>query len=392
MGVRPVLSACLAVLLAAGCSSDDREPLAATSTASPATTADPAPTPPPPETTADVAAPASEPRPTSAPFVPVDEATSVQQHGEFGQGLALWQQRVPAIDDVRLLSAADGTEQPALWLPAGDRRPAPLLVVLHSWSSGYLQHSNIPLGMWAERNGWAMIAPNFRGANTGPQTTGSDLAVQDVIDAIDFAVGQGGVDPERVVAIGYSGGGMMSLLVAGRHPDRFAAAVSWVPVYDLVDWYDYVEAGNPSASYDEEIATSCGGAPTEVPAARQDCQHRSPSAHLPAAGRANLPVYVGHGVDDTTVPPDYGLRAFNDLAEPTDRLDETLVAALRANSLPADVSGSVQAQTYFAPGDPDVLFARESGPATLVVFDGEHDMVYNPGLAWAHHVVVQGSS
>jgi len=32
--------------------------------------------------------------------------------------------------------------------------------------------------------------------------------------------------------------------------------------------------------------------------------------------------------------------------------------------------------------DPDVLVARRSGPVTLVLFEGGHDMVFHPGLAF----------
>jgi hypothetical protein len=39
---------------------------------------------------------------------------------------------------------------------------------------------------------------------------------------------------------------------------------------------------------------------------------------------------------------------------------------------------------------PEVLFARTSGPVTLVVFDGEHDVAYHPGLEWAHRVAALG--
>jgi dienelactone hydrolase len=135
------------------------------------------------------------------------------------------------VEDVRIPSTADGTPQPALWLAPGGDEPQPLLVVLHPWSSGYLQAAGIiPFARWAAREGWALVAPHFRGPFDRPAATGSDLAVQDVLDAIDWALAQGGVDEGRVFAIGLSGGGMMSLLLAGRAPERIAAAVSWVPV------------------------------------------------------------------------------------------------------------------------------------------------------------------
>jgi hypothetical protein len=140
------------------------EPTALASTTSRATTTVPATTAP----------------PQLAPFARLEGFTTVNAYNPSGEGFGLWQQAVPRIEDVRIVSTADGTEQSALWLPPLAQTPAPLLVVVHSWSVGYLQSSGMPYGAWADLNGWAMIAPDFRGPNVGPAATGSDLAVQDV--------------------------------------------------------------------------------------------------------------------------------------------------------------------------------------------------------------------
>ena len=318
-----------------------------------------------------------------SPFARLEGFTTVNAYDPPGEGFSLWQQAVPRIEDIRFTSTADGTEQPALWLPPLVQTPAPLLVVVHSWSLGYFQGSSMPYAAWADLNGWAMIAPDFRGANLRPEATGSDLAVQDVIDAIDFAMAHGEIDENRVFVIGYSGGGMMSLLVAGRHPDRITGAVSWVPVYDLLDWYGYVRQ-NDVGSYGEQILASCGGDPTIPGEAQESCRHRSPSAHLEGAAQAGVPIYIGHGLSDSTVPPDYAIRAFDQLVEPADRLGPDFSNSVREHVVPDSVLGSVEAETYFQTGEPVVWFSRSSGPVTVVLFDGAHDMVYHPGLAWIY--------
>src|SRR5690606_7283074 len=120
-------------------------------------------------------------------------------------GKSRWTSSVP-VEAIVITSTIDGAEQHAWWLqPQGEDRP--LLVILHSWSSDYRQHAGIPYAMWAAENGWAAIAPDFRGKNDSADAVGSDLAVQDVIDAIDFALSQPGVAPDLVYAVGYSGGG-----------------------------------------------------------------------------------------------------------------------------------------------------------------------------------------
>jgi poly(3-hydroxybutyrate) depolymerase len=315
-------------------------------------------------------------------FKRVPGVTTATAFGSLGaEGLSRWQRDVPRIEDVRIPSSADGNRQPALWLPpsgAGE----PLLVVLHSWSNQYQQQVGIPFAQWAQRRGWGMIAPNFRGINDKPEATGSDLAVQDVVDAVDFAIEKATVDRKRVFVIGFSGGGMMSLLMAGRHPERFAGAVSWVPVYDLADWHRYNASQVPPRDYADHIAQSCGGDPNADETARRSCRHRSPSAHLGAAQAARVPVYIGHGLADTLVRPDHALRAFNRLADAGDRVPDRSLARVAGNRLPDHLRGSIGAKAYFGAQDPDVVFSRRSRSTTVVLFGGEHDLVYNPGLEW----------
>ncbi len=295
-------------------------------------------------------------------------------------GLARWQQEVPGVADVRIRSSADGHEQPALWLPPRGHGPQPLLVVLHSWSYGYLQHAGIPFGRWAAQQGWAMVHPDFRGRFATAEATGSDLAVQDVVDAVDFALAEGDVDADRVFLIGFSGGRMMALLMAGRHPQRFAGVAAWVPIHDLVDWHAY--NAERQTRYAREIRASCGGDADRDAEAREQCRHRSPRTHLDGARRARLPVYIGHGVDDTVVPPAHALRAFNQLADPADRFPDDAIAAAARSELADELRGRVDAEAYFDDEDPDVVLSRRSGAVTLVPFEGGHDMVYHPGLEW----------
>ncbi|CAN5225720.1 hypothetical protein BH20ACT3_BH20ACT3_11490 [soil metagenome] len=76
----------------------------------------------------------------------------------------------------------------------------------------------------------------------------------------------------------------------GRHPERFAGAAAWVPIHDLVPWYDYNVPLD--TSYVAEIVASCGGEPLEEPDARDECLQRSPVTHLDAARDAELPFYL----------------------------------------------------------------------------------------------------
>lgn len=337
-------------------------------------------------------APTTEPDPsttTTSTIPPLDPPTfdsleginTIRDFSELtSEGLGLWQESVPDIEDITVTSTADGAEQPALWLPPEGEGGGPLLVILHSSSAEYLQHAGIPYAMFADENGWAVIAPQFRGVNDDPESTGSDLAVQDAVDAIDFATSQESVDANRVYAVGYSGGGTMSLLLAGRHPDKVTAVAAWGPPYDLIDFYRQSRAAG--RGYAPNIRAACGGDPTESGEAEQECLHRSPLTHLDRAREEQVPVFIAQGIHDSLLWPSHGAGAFNQLADPDDRFTEEQLAVIAEGAVPDDLSEPVNAETYFEEGDPTPVLARESGPVLLVLFDADHDMAYQPTLRW----------
>ena len=300
--------------------------------------------------------------------------------GYTTRGLPRWERYVPGIQDLRITSTSDGSEQPVLWLPPQGDGDRPLLVVLHSWSSNYLQHAGIPYGMWAQENGWAVIAPEFRGRNTHPDAIGSELAVQDAVDAIDFATAQAGVDATRVFVVGYSGGGMMALLLAGRHPTKVAAVAAWGPVYDLISFYS--RSRPAGRHYAWEIEAACGGNPTQEGPAQDECILRSPMTYLDDAREAGVPVYLGHGLRDSLLSPRQSAYAFNQLADPEDRLTDEQIEVFGRWRVPEELAGPITMETFFGDGDPEVAYARQSASVWLVYFWSSHEMAYQATMRW----------
>ncbi len=295
-------------------------------------------------------------------------------------GSSRWTSSVPGIQDIRIPSTADGAEQPAFWLPPTGDGDQPLVVILHSWSSNYTQHAGIPYAMWAQENGWAVIAPDFRGRNDNPTAVGSELAVQDAADAIDHAVAQAGVDADRVYVVGYSGGGMMALLLAGRHPDKVSAVAAWGPPHDLVDFYAFSRAlGRP---YTTQISSACGGDPTVAGPAQEECLRRSPITYLDTARENEVPVLIAQGIRDPFVHPSSAADVFNPLADPVDRLTQDQIDSFGNGVVPAGLADWGSVPTFLEPGDPAPVFARESASTLLVYFSGGHDMVYGATARW----------
>jgi len=312
-------------------------------------------------------------------FESLDGINTIRDFSNYvSYGRSRWERSVPGIEQLRIISTADGTEQPVLWLaPSGDR-DQPVLVILHSWSASYTQHAGIPFAMWAQENGWAVIAPRFRGVNDDADAVGSDLAVQDVADAIDYAVAQPGVDSNRVYAVGYSGGGMMGLLLAGRHPDKVTAVSVWGPPHDLVAFYAH--AARRGLRYANDIRRACGGDPRKAGSAQKECLARSPATYLESARDHAVPIFIAQGIRDQFVPPSVSAEVFNRLADPDDRLSAEEVDLFGRGRVPDHLS--ITTETYFGDGDPAPVFARQSGRALLVHFQAGHDMVYGASARW----------
>ena len=281
-----------------------------------------------------------------------------------------------AVREVRIKSSIDGSSQPAFFFSATAKdKPSPLLVALHTWSGDYKQKYHMPIQEHCIRNGWAYIHPNFRGPNRTQQATGSDLAVQDVLDAVAYAKDHARVDDKQVFLVGTSGGGYMSLLMAGRAPGVWAGVSAWVPISDLAAWHAENKASG--RKYARDIELSCGGPPGKSSKVDVEYRHRSPLTHLPKA-RGVVPLDINAGIFDGhkgSVPISHSLHAFNAVADVPDRLTLPQINEF----VPGKLIQPIQDSSY---GRNKPLFRRNSARARVTIFDGGHEMVANAAISW----------
>jgi len=294
---------------------------------------------------------------------------------------ASWGGTVPQVKRITIKSSADGKPQPALYYNSGNDRKKPLLVALHSWSDNYNQRISIPYALWAVVNDWVFIHPDYRGIFNNPDATGSELVVQDIVDAVQYARKNANIDPQRIYLMGFSGGAMTALIMAGRHPELWSAVAAFVPVYNLTDWYEYV-IKFPNRHYARHIEASCGGVPDEGSAAARECNRRSPSAYLKNARGKSLRIYVAHGIQDDFAPPGNSLRVFNELAESEDRISEQDIEYINSRGkIPSHLTNECFDKLYEEAESP-LIFRKTSANVTISLFDGKHDVLYNAGLQW----------
>ncbi|MDD4688343.1 MAG: prolyl oligopeptidase family serine peptidase [Eubacteriales bacterium] len=257
------------------------------------------------------------------------------------------------------------------------KEPIPLVVGLHSWSATYTDSSKSTFGDLAKSKGWAMIHPNFRGANDDPDACASELAVDDVVRAVEFMKDNANIDTSRIYLVGASGGGHMALSVAARRPDIWAAVSAWVPITDLAQWYNFSKS--KGSKYYGMIAKCCGGAPGDSEAVDAEYALRSPINHLQNA--INIPLDINTGIHDGhtgSVPISHSLWAFNKLATANGNVskvitDEEIAYMVDNEAIPVGIANetvdlAAEGRNYA------VHFRRTAGNARVTVFEGGHTM------------------
>ena len=206
--------------------------------------------------------------------------------------------------EILVTSTMDGTVQPSLYYRAECEVKRPLLVGLHTWGADRFNQirNMVP---YAEKYNFHLLLPEFRGPNKAAnpncrQACGSELAKQDIIDAIEYCIAEGCVDQDNVFLLGASGGGHMAMLMAGFRPDYFKAIGAFVGITDLRKWSE------ENMRYHDHILACCGDDEEEM-------RKRSPITYIDTIATANIKIF--HGKYDPRVPVGHSIRIFNAITE-----------------------------------------------------------------------------
>lgn len=283
------------------------------------------------------------------------------------------------IKEIEYKATADNSMQKALFHAPANRKNVPLLVLLHTWSFNHTQKHAVP-EKWVVEKEWAFIHPDFRGPNWTPQAMGSELVVQDIIDAVEYAKSQADIDNDRIYLLGGSGGGHATLLMAGRAPRIWAACSAWCPISDVKKWHD--ECRKAKRDYYKHIELSAGGDPQNDPDASEECRKRSANIYL--ANAKDLPLEIATGIHDGhtgSVPVSQTLEAFNILANPEDRISEADIKYFNEKeAVPPHLA--LKTKEIIPTTGREIHFSRISGNTRVTIFEGGHDLLPNPALNW----------
>ena len=213
--------------------------------------------------------------------------------------LATWYEDTGTIARPRPVSyrARDGLDIPAYLTTPEHDGPHPMVLMPHGgpWARDTPRHD-----YWVQMlvsRGYAVLQPNFRGSagygdrfmSAGFEQWGLKMQ-DDLIDGLDWAIGAGHADQDRVCIVGGSYGGYAALVAAYKTPERFRCAVSFAGVSSLDElakrWF--------SRSFGHLAV-----ARVQTGASRDE---NSPLLH---ADKFGIPVLLVHGDVDRRVPVEH---------------------------------------------------------------------------------------
>jgi dipeptidyl aminopeptidase/acylaminoacyl peptidase len=184
-----------------------------------------------------------------------------------------------------------------LTLPVGlDPKGLPMIVLVHGgpWARDTWGYDGTV--QWLANRGYAVLQVNYRGStgygkaflNAGNRQWAGAMAT-DLLDAKDWAVGQGYADPKRVGIMGSSYGGYAALAGLAFAPDAFGAGVDIVGMANLNTYL---------ASYPANWTTGRAMFSKRMGATTEFLNSQSP---LFKADQIKAPLLIGQGATDTRV-------------------------------------------------------------------------------------------
>lgn len=212
------------------------------------------------------------------------------------------------------VKARDGLELHGyLTVPRGsDGKNLPLILHPHGGPHG-------PRDMWGfnpevqflANRGYAVMQINFRGSGgygkafeaKGYRNWGLTM-IDDMTDAVRWAVSEGIADPRRLCTYGASYGGYAALQSIVREPEMYRCAIGYVGLYNMDLWLkdSDVAERRSGRNYQSEV----------FPPTSAERQAQSPAFFV---DRINVPLMLVHGEKDMRVP----ISQFRDF---TRRLEE----------------------------------------------------------------------
>lgn len=182
-------------------------------------------------------------------------------------------------------------------------KPLPMVLCVHGgpWSRDYWGFRNTH--QWLADRGYAALSVNYRGSTgfgkafvNAANLEWAGRMHDDLIDAVDWAIGAGIAEEKRVGIFGESYGGYAALVGLTFTPEKFACGVDLFGISNLLTFLRAVpDYWKP---WQTLWKVRMGDYSTE--AGQKFLQERSPLNHV---GRIVRPLLIGQGANDVRVKP-----------------------------------------------------------------------------------------
>jgi dipeptidyl aminopeptidase/acylaminoacyl peptidase len=208
-------------------------------------------------------------------------------------------------------------------LTSAARHDRAALVWVHEDIRGHLYEHYIPYIREATARGYVVIAPEYRGSigygrDFYDAIDYGGAEVDDVVTAVDVLKRRyPEVDPARIGIIGWSHGGMITLLAIFRNPGLFRSAAALVPVTNLFQRMAWKGEEQQRELIDPE--NRLGGLPADR---REVYKERSP---IYGVDKLDIPLLVHMARNDQDVNIEEGMQLIDALRARKPDLAETKV-------------------------------------------------------------------
>ncbi len=281
-----------------------------------------------------------------------------------------------AMKVINIPSTLDSAIQEAYFYTSSSDEAKPLIVSLHTWSGDYTQRD--PLVEQILEKDWNYIHPDFRGANNTPKAMGSAFAINDIDQAIKYALEKAKVTPSSIHVIGASGGGYATLYTFMKSKYDIDSFSAWVPISDIEAWYYQSLGRNNRYAGHILSATKSQDSILNVDEARS----RSPLfMDTPVKQRSDsyLTIYAGiHDGYEGSVPISQSINFYNkiisDFGAPKDQLisKDEILNLVTMRTFPVESGDMI--------GERKIIFERKYRNTALVLFEGNHEMLPDVAL------------
>jgi len=250
----------------------------------------------------------------------------------------------------------------------------PLIISLHTWGGNYAQKD--PLLKYCMQADVHYLHPDFRGPNKRPEAAGSDLVIQDIDDAIQWALDSLHVDKQHIHLVGVSGGGFACGLMYMRSKHQIKSFHAFVGIYNLEDWY-YESLARKNA-YAKDIVRITSGE-NEMPDFEEAKKRSVILMPTPIKERKDATLHLYAGINDGytgSVPISHSLELYNKVVKDfeNDASEQLIPLEDCYTLLKRRISPNFQVEPKAFMGR-DIIYRKEyKNKVEIIIFDGGHEM------------------